>query len=238
MHSEYPPTGLGNWEIQLPKSISNQVYDLLKGKILASEIEPGERLMQIPVAEALNVSRTPIREAFVRLEHDGLVERLPQGGVRVTPLSLETINKVFGIRGVLEGYAAELVCDNITPAGLEELELLRDQAMALLSDTKVDEESKLRQFFQLNTVFHDVIYAATGNEYLERTITNLKNLVLRMRALGLRRTDTWIQAWEEHARLIELIKAKDKVGISRLMRVHVTNAAGHVISSFLGSGPR
>jgi len=236
MDSRYRLNGLANWEAEPPKSISNQVYDLLKGKILASEIEPGERLMQIPVAEALSVSRTPVREAFLRLEHDGLVERLAQGGVRVTPLSLETINKVFGIRGVLEGYAAELVCDNISPESLEELELLRDQAMELLSNQELDEEAKLRNFFQLNTRFHDVIYVATGNEYLERTITNLKNLVLRMRAMGLRRTDTWIQAWQEHARLIELIKAKDKVGISRLMRVHVTNAAQHVISTFLGSG--
>ena len=236
MDSRRHLTGLADWAAEPPKSLSNQVYDLLKGKILASEIEPGERLMQIPVAEILNVSRTPVREAFLRLEHDGLVERLPQGGVRVTPLSLETVNKVFGIRSVLEGYAAELVCDNINPENLEELEMLRDQAMELLSDRELGEEAKLRKFFQLNTVFHDVIYMATGNEYLERTITNLKNLVLRMRALGLRRSDTWIQAWEEHSRLIELIKARDKSGISELMRVHVTNAAQHVISAFMKSG--
>jgi DNA-binding GntR family transcriptional regulator len=103
--------------LEPPNSISDQIYERLKKQILHGEIEPGERLMQNQVAENLRASRTPVREAFRRLEQDGLVERVPQGGVRVTSLDTETIQQVFGIRNVLEAYAIEMACDRITPPG-------------------------------------------------------------------------------------------------------------------------
>ena len=100
--------------LEPPNSISDQIYERLKQQILHGEIEPGERLMQNQVAETLKASRTPVREAFHRLEQDGLVERVPQGGVRVPRLELQIVQDVFGIRKVLEAYAIELACDRIT----------------------------------------------------------------------------------------------------------------------------
>jgi len=109
----------GFWDesepVRPPKSISDQIYDLLKKKILNSELQPGERLMQEEVAEALKASRTPVRQAFHLLEKDGLVERLPQGGFRITQFDVETIDDLFAIRAVLETYGVELACERIKP---------------------------------------------------------------------------------------------------------------------------
>lgn len=216
--------------VQPPRSLSCQVYDILKNMIIKGEVESGERLMQVQVAQKLNISRTPIREAFLMLEHDGLVERIVQGGVRVIPLSIDHINKIFEIRGVLEAYAMELVCRNITTDGLDELRMIMDKAGKILCSEIFDRETTINQLLELNTLFHDRIYAATGNEYLEKTIINLKEQVLRMRAIGLRRTESWIQSWGEHRQLIDYIAADRSSDAASLIKTHVANAAAHVKS--------
>jgi len=216
--------------LEPPNSISDQIYERLKKQILHGEIEPGERLMQNQVAESLKASRTPVREAFRRLEQDGLVERVPQGGVRVTPLDHETIQEVFGIRKVLEAYAIELACDRITAEEIASLKRLVSQARELLSSHELGMEMKIKRLFRLNSQFHDTIYRASGNSYLMGMINSLRNIVGRLRLLGLRADSTWSRAWDEHAQLIELLERKDKGSAVRLVQTHLVNGASDVLA--------
>ncbi len=213
-----------------PNSISDQIYEYLKEKILYGDTEPGERLMQMQVAESLKASRTPVRDAFRRLVQDGLAERLPQGGIRVTSVDRETIKSVFGIRAVLEAYAIELACDTITPEKISILKQLLRHARDLLQE-ELEWETKLRSLFELNTRFHETIYRATGNFYLIDIINNLRNIVRRMRFLGLRADSTWSQVWEEHAQLIHFLERRDKEGAISLIKMHLVNAASYVTSA-------
>ena len=219
-------------QVRPPKSISDQIYDLLKKKILNSEILPGERLMQEEVAKAFSASRTPIRHAFHLLEKDGLVERLPQSGVRITRLDLETIRDLFAIRGVLEAYGVGLACERIQPKVIETLRYIRDQASQMLESSSIPRETKLRQIFELNSLFHETIYQSTNSRYLMDLISNLRNTVLRLRALGLRKDGSWRQAWDEHSRLIDCLERRDKKAAGKLMRRHLTNAMSHVLSQW------
>ena len=214
-----------------PKSISDQIYDLLKKKILNSEIQPGERLMQEEVAKAFNASRTPIRQAFQLLEKDRLVERLPQGGFRITRLDLETIKDLFAIRGVLEAYGVELACDRIQPETIKILRNIKEQADQLLESTSIQREARIRQLFELNSLFHETIYRSTKSGYLLELISNLRNTVLRLRALGLRNDNTWRQPWDEHAQLIDCLERRDKKAARQLMRRHVASAMSNVFKS-------
>jgi len=218
--------------VRPPMSISDQIYDLLKKKILNSEIQPGERLMQEEVAKAFNASRTPIRHAFHLLEKDGLVERLPQNSVRITRLDLETIRDLFAIRGVLEAYGVELACERIQPKAIETLMYIRDQACQMLESSSVPRENKLRRIFELNSLFHETIYQSTNSRYLMDLISNLRNTVLRLRALGLRKDGSWRQAWDEHSRLIDCLERRDKKAAGKLMRRHLANAMSHVLSQW------
>lgn len=213
-----------------PKSISDQIYDLLKKKILNSEIQPGERLMQEEVAEAFKASRTPVRQAFHILEKDGLVERLPQGGFRITRLDVETINDLFAIRAVLETYGVQLACDRIQSETIKTLRSIKEQADRLLESASIQREVKMRQLFELNSFFHETIYRSTKSGYLLELISNLRNTVLRLRALGLRKDNTWRQSWDEHGQLIDCLDRKDKKAAGKLMRRHVASAMSNVLS--------
>jgi GntR family transcriptional regulator, rspAB operon transcriptional repressor len=219
-------------QVHPPKSISDQIYELLKKKILNSEILPGERLMQEEVAKAFHASRTPIRHAFHLLEKDGLVERLPQNGVRITRLDLETIKDLFAIRGVLEAYGVELACERIQPEAIQTLRHIRDQANRMLESSNVPAETRLRQIFELNSLFHETIYESTRSRYLIDQISNLRDTVLRLRALGLRKDSTWRQSWDEHSQLIDCLDRRDKRAAGKLMRRHVANAMSHVLSQW------
>ncbi len=215
--------------LEPPNSISDQIYERLKQKILFGEIEPGERLMQNQVAENLRISRTPVREAFRRLEQDSLVERVPQGGVRVTRLDMEAIQEVFGIRNVLEAYAVELACSRITAEEIGSLKRLVAQAGELLSSGEPGRETKIKRLFELNSQFHDTIYRASGNSYLISMINSLRFIVGRLRLLGLRADSTWSRAWDEHAQLIGFLEKKDKESAARLIRTHLVNAVSDVL---------
>jgi DNA-binding GntR family transcriptional regulator len=215
--------------LEPPHSISDQIYERLKQQILYGEIEAGERLMQNQVAENLRASRTPVREAFRRLEQDGLVERVPQGGLRVTRLDMEAIQEVFGIRNVLEAYAVELACERIAEEEIGYLKQLVKQAEELLSSGGLTREAKITGIFKLNTQFHDTIYRASGNSYLMGMINSLRFIVGRMRFLGLRADSTWSRAWVEHVQLIGLLEKKDRESAARLMKIHLVNAVSDVL---------
>ena len=224
--------------LEPPNSISDQIYERLKQQILHGEIEAGERLMQNQVAENLRASRTPVREAFHRLEQDGLVERVPQGGVRVTRLDMEAIQEVFGIRNVLEAYAVELACGRITEEEIGGLKRLVGLAEDLLSSAEPGREAKIKRLFELNSQFHDTLYRASGNSYLISTINSLRFIVGRLRLLGLRADSTWSRAWDEHAQLISLLGKKDKDSAARLLKAHLVNAVSDVLTGMkLSEGP-
>lgn len=210
-------------------SLSDQIYEKLKEKIFHGEIEPGKRLMQNIVANELGVSRTPVREAFRLLEQDGLVERIPQGGIQVSCLDQDTIEEVFGIRSVLETYAIELACTRITAEEIYFLKELTKQARKLLSAPSMRIESKIDHLFALNSQFHDTIYRASGNSYLLGMINSLRTMVVRLRFLGLRSHSTWSRAWREHNKLIKLLEKKNKKAAVLLIKGHLTHALGDVL---------
>ena len=128
--------------IEVPRSMSDQVYQILRESIMANEFKPGDRLVELQLSELLETSRTPIREAIRRLEHDGLVERLPQGGVRVKPVTIESVRQVYGLRGVLESYAVRQACDRINEDDLAALELIRQQALELMNNNSMERFEK------------------------------------------------------------------------------------------------
>jgi GntR family transcriptional regulator, rspAB operon transcriptional repressor len=216
-----------------PRSISEQIYEVLKEQILLGQTPPGERMIESTTAETLRTSRTPVREAFQRLIQDGLVERVPQGGVRVTVVTPRMISEVHGIRAVLEAYAGELACDNIDPDTLQTLKLLSREARELLSSPETNQPEGMMRMWQLNTAFHETLCRAAGNGYLLRTLNGLKELVMRLRFLSLRKTR--IRAWDQHDLMIGYIEKRDKEALAGLMRAHTELAAADALKALENS---
>ena len=97
------------------------VFNTLRQAILTGELKPGERLMEIHLANRLGVSRTPIREAIHKLELEGLVTMIPRRGAEVAQITEKSMSDVLEVRRALDALCAELACDRITEAGLESL---------------------------------------------------------------------------------------------------------------------
>jgi DNA-binding GntR family transcriptional regulator len=209
--------------IEPPKVISEQVYTILKERILLGEIPCGHRMIECTISADLQTSRTPIRESFHRLIQDGLVERVPQGGVRVCRITPQMIKEVYGIRAVLEEYAGELACENITPDELARLKEMLPAANELLHSPEGCSREILIEMWSLNTTFHETIYRAARSEQLLKTLSNLKHLVIRFRFLSMRKTR--IRAWEEHTLMVEYLEKKDRKNLKMLMKSHTLLAS-------------
>ena len=212
-----------------PKSISDQIYEVLKERILLGKITLGERIIENNIAEDLKTSRTPVREAFQRLVQDGLVERVPQGGVRVTVITPRMIKEVFGIRAVLEVYAVELACDNIEVETIIKLKELAQQARKLLSSPEANDPEGLITLWKINTSFHETIYRAAGSEHLLKLVSQLNSLVRRFRFLSMRKTR--IRAWDQHELIIKYLVDKDKAMLGELMKAHIEEAASDTLKA-------
>ena len=211
------------------QSILDQIYEALKERILLGRIAPGERIIESTVAKDFHTSRTPIRGAFQRLIQDGLVERVLQGGLRVTVITPQMIKEVFGIRAVLEVYAGELACDNIEAETLVKLKDMSRQARKLLSGREANNPDGLMTFWQINSSFHETIYRAAGSKQLLKVINQLNNLVRRFRFLSMRKTR--IRAWDEHESIIRYLESKDKSKLGELMKAHVELAASDALKA-------
>jgi DNA-binding GntR family transcriptional regulator len=212
-----------------PRSISDQIYEVLKERILLGKITLGERIIESNIAEDLKTSRTPVREAFQRLVQDGLVERVPQGGVRVTVITPRMVKEVFGIRAVLEVYALELACDNIEVETIIRLKELARQARKLLSSPEANDPEGLIALWKINTSFHETIYRAAGSEQLLKLVGQLNSLVRRFRFLSMRKTR--IRAWDQHELIIKYLEKKDKAMLGKLMKAHVEEAASDTLKA-------
>lgn len=220
--------------VKTPKTIAEQVYDLLKKQILSHEILPGERLLEINLCESLKVSRTPVREAFRLLQQDDLVERIPKGGVQVTDLSLESLQEVLALRAVLEVYAVELACDRISEEEIGKLEKLMHNAAEMLAAEDGGEDIDVAEFSQLNTAFHDIICDAAQSTYLSKILEIVRLPILRFRPFSLEDKDHRIRGLEEHKAMIELLKEKNIEELKKLVEKHV-NDVGEAVAKTLAS---
>ncbi len=139
------------------------VFNTLRQAILRGELKPGERLMEIQLANKLGVSRTPVREAIRKLELEGLVLMIPRKGAEVADISEKSLKDVLEVREALEELAARLACDKITKEGINRLkEAAQDFRSALKSND-------ITQMAEADVRFHDVICNATENQKLGQT---------------------------------------------------------------------
>ena len=193
------------------------VFQTLEQAILMGDLQPGERLMEIHLAERLGVSRTPIREAIRKLEQEGLVVNIPRRGAHVAEITKKDLSDVLEVRSALEELAVELACERITEEELSELK------EACLRFIRAIEHSDLEQSVRQDIAFHDVIYKASHNERLIQMATNLRMQMYRYRIEYLKDSEAHPVLIREHRTLIDCIERKDVEGAKKVMRSHIEN---------------
>ena len=200
------------------------VFQTLRQAILKGELQPGERLMEIKLAEVLGVSRTPIREAIRKLELEGLVVMIPRKGAAVANITEKDTKDVLEVRRTLEMFAVEVVCDRITA---EQLQMLKSAAKAF-EDAKGSMD--LIRIAENDMKFHEIIYAGTQNERLMQMLSNLRENMYRYRIEYLKDSNYYDSLVREHQEILDAIESGDKERAREFMRAHIDNQQFAVIS--------
>ena len=206
-----------NMDEYLP--LRDVVFKTLRQAILKGELEPGERLMEIQLAERLGVSRTPIREAIRKLELEGLVLMIPRKGAEVAKISENNLRDVLEVRRSLEELAIDLACQRIT-----------EEELAQLNKAEVDfkaaiENGDAMQIAQTDENFHEIIYNGTKNQKLVQILNNLREQMYRYRVEYLKDEKNFPILIREHSQIVEGLTAKDKTMLTAAMHKHVMNQA-------------
>ena len=206
-----------NMDAYLP--LRDVVFNTLREAILKGEIKPGERLMELQLADKLGVSRTPIREAIRMLEQEGLAVMVPRRGAEVAKMTEKDMQDVLQVREALDELAASIACELITEEELEQLE------QAAASFETATETKDVKRIADTDIVFHDIIYRATRNPKLVNILSNLREQMYRYRVEYLKDESNYPVLLKEHREILAGFRKKDKNMVTDSMRKHVENQA-------------
>jgi DNA-binding GntR family transcriptional regulator len=205
----------------------DSAYEQIRQRILDNIWPPGHRALETEVALELGMSRTPVREALMRLSNDGLVEVIPRHGMRVLPVSPSDMVEIYEILTALECMAAELLARRKPSAA--ELKPLVDATKAMDKALKAQD---LDAWAMADERFHAHLLDLAGNRQLQATVMNYWDRAHRARMFSLRLRPTPVNSTKEHMEMVERLLAGDMEGASKVTRSHRERASKELLSIF------
>ncbi len=184
-------------------SLREIVFKTLRQAILRGDLAPGERLMEISLANRMGVSRTPIREAIRKLELEGLVLMIPRKGAEVARISEKHLRDVLEVRRTLEELAVELACERMTEETIGQLVKAKEDFEQSIS------KEDITTIAQKDEYFHDIIYEATNNAKLVQMINNLREQIYRFRLECIKEEQMRMELCKEHNEIVKALKERD-----------------------------
>ena len=198
--------------------LRDEVFNTLRERILKGVYKPGERLMEIHLADQLGVSRTPIREAIRMLELEGLVKMVPRKGAQVAKISKEDLQDVLEVRKALDTLSVKLACERITE---DEIKLLNNAEREF---EKALASKDVREIAEADVAFHDVIHSATKNGRLKSMISNLAERIYRYRFEYIKQqSDGGKMLMLEHREIMRCIESRDAESAVKATEIHIDN---------------
>ncbi len=202
------------------------IFETLRKAIVSGDIKPGERLMEVSLANQMGVSRTPVREAIRRLEAEGLVTMIPRKGTHVSELSVKDIMDVLEVRTVLDKLATDLAAKRMQPSQLKALENAHKQYIACV------EKNNMEGAIKKDVEFHDIIYASSGNPRLVAVAGSLREHVYRFRVIYMQGGDLVAEnVLNEHEEILAALKKAQNVAASNLAEKHIRNQMETIIKT-------
>ncbi len=194
------------------------VCETLRDAIRKGILEPGERLMEVQLAEELGISRTPVREAIRKLEQEGYVIMMPRRGTYVSDVSVRDIKEIFEIRSALESLSTGLAARRIEPEELETLQSLLTEIEGYIEENDID------KIVETDIKFHGLLYQVSRNERLVGIVSNLKDQLARFRTLSMSYPGRLRETLEEHRDMVEAIADGDAGGAREAAERHMEHA--------------
>ena len=201
------------------------IFETLRKAIVSGDIKPGERLMEVSLADQMGVSRTPVREAIRRLEAEGLVTMTPRKGTHVSELSVKDIMDVLEVRTVLDKLATDLAAKRMQPAQLKSLESVHKQYISCV------ERENMEGAVKKDVEFHDLIYAASGNPRLVAVAGSLREHIYRFRVIYMSGSLIAENVLNEHEEILTALKEAQNNIASNLAEKHIRNQMETIIKT-------
>jgi DNA-binding GntR family transcriptional regulator len=201
-----------------PETLSNSVCQYLENAILDGRLEAGIRLVERDLAEKFNVSRPPIREAIRQLNTEGLVKIVPRKGAVVARISAKDVEEIYGVKILIEGFAAREAAKRMTEAELRKLKSLINK-MAL----EIERENVFR-YVKLAEEFHDLINKAAGNDKLYEIYKRLSKQIVCHKINYLSASRGLRRSFEEHKKIFETLSQRDPERVESCIKQHIKYA--------------
>lgn len=206
------------------RSLEEKVFSSLENAIISGKYKPGQALTELSISKELSVSRTPVREALLRLKEEGLIDLVRNKGAVVIGVSVEDLVDIYKIRMRLEGLAASIAAEKMTDD--EKKALSENVELAGFYVSKNNPE-KLKE---LDTEFHDLIYKGAGSRIIYRTLADLHQRTKLYRKISLSIPERVEKSVEEHGKICDAILRGDSEEVDRLSSAHVAAALENLLS--------
>lgn len=205
------------------KSLTSIIFDKIREEIINGRFEPGEKLVEIKLADELGVSRTPVREALKQLELDGLVDNIPNRGVIVKGISAGDITDILAIRLSIERLVGKWACERITEEEVKNLCEIYD----LMEFYTMKKDSD--KIFELNTKFHEILYSSAKSRYLESILNDFQLFIKSARSRSLKEPGRLEIALSEHKKILDSIKSRDIEATENALVYHIQKSNSNIV---------
>ena len=203
--------------------LRDMVFDVLMNAIMLGQLSPGERLLEVQLAEEMGVSRTPVREAIRRLELEGFVVMVPRKGAYVAGLSVADVEAVFEIRTALETLAVRLAAQRMEAEDFRQL----DELAAKMKDTW--QEGNVENWVTLDASFHELLYKFSRNERLVQMMNNIMEQLSRYRIISLANKEVRHNSLSEHEAVMDALRRHDSEAAAEAAAQHIINTKQSLI---------
>jgi DNA-binding GntR family transcriptional regulator len=204
--------------LQKKRTAKESSFQILKDRIMRQELRAGDPLPEAAIAQSLGVSRTPVREAILQLQKEGLVEVIPNRGAHVTFITLKELKNIIQLLQILEGAAVELAFENLD---MNRLKALEKELLALKErGRKVSHEDTSKPGIQL----HDLILQSCGNEKIFKTAGIIREQIRALTQTAVKKIPgRALESVDEHLKIIRAINAGDRSAAKAAITEHLAN---------------
>lgn len=197
------------------KYSTEQIYEIIKQRIIHLDYEPGEVLNEVELAKEFGISRTPVRRVFQLLQNDKLINIIPRYGAQVTPIDFKDMKLVFELTRELDPFAVSLAVDRISQVELDELE----EIMARFNTYSIS--SDYQEAINDDERFHKIIYSSCGNSWLQDILNSLHNHTERLWHYCEQYFDSMDLFTDSLGQVLEAIKKGDTEAAKQYAREHI-----------------
>ena len=223
MHATVPPFTVLQ-DAPARRSRADEVYEQLKQDVSDFKLVPGDRFTETEISERLGVSRTPVRQALFRLQHEGFVEVLFRSGWRVLPFDFNQFDELYDLRMVLETTAVHRLCEN----ALKVNQAMLDELTAIWLVSPEQRSSDMEQVSKWDEAFHCALVAAAGNAEMARVHSDVTDRIRVIRRLDFTKQPRIDATYEEHSKILKAIQRKRGDQAAMLLRAHIASSQAEV----------